>query len=94
MHRPRPGTPPENPAMIVFDLISGDGIHKVCTSAPWHPSLEVRRVEGRPAVYRNESPVLQLLYAATAEITHDQISGGTVRNLGWWAHRLESRGPA
>ncbi len=61
---------------------------------PLHPSLDVRQVEGGHTVCRNESPVLQILYAATAPVTHDQIRGDTARNLGWWSHRLESRTPA
>ncbi len=86
--------PPENRALLVVDLIRGDGIHEVRTSWPLHPSLDVRQVEGGHTVCRNESPVLQVLHAATAKITHDQIRGDTVRNLGWWSHRLESRVPA
>ena len=94
MHRRWLIAPPENRAVLIVDLISGDGIHEVRTSWPLHPSLEVRRVEGGHTVWRNESRVLQILYAASAKSTHDQIRGDTSRNLGWWSHRLESRTPA
>jgi hypothetical protein len=86
--------PPDDRAQIVVDLITGRGSHEVRITWPMHPDLDVCRIPGGHSVRRHQSPVLQLLHAATAELLPDDVRGDEVRNLGWWSHRLESRQPA
>ena len=86
--------PPNDRAQLVVDLVTGGGTHKVRTSWPLHPSLDIHRIRGGHTVSRRQSPVLQLLYAATAPLTCDEVRGDATGNLGWWSDRLESRVPA
>jgi hypothetical protein len=94
VHRRWLVAPPEDRAILVVDLISGDGSHEVRTTWPLHPELDVRQVEGGHTVYRDDSQLLQILYAGTATTTHDEVRADNARNLGWWSQRLESRTPA
>jgi hypothetical protein len=86
--------PPNDRAQLVVDLVTGRGTHEVRTSWPLHPSLDVHRIQGGHTVSRRQSPVLQLLYAATSPLALDDVRGDEIGNLGWWSHRLESRVPA
>ena len=86
--------PPDDRAILVVDLISGAGSHEVRTSWPLHPELDVRPVQGGHAVFRDDSQVLQILYAGTAITAHDQVRANEARNVGWSSQCLESRTPA
>jgi hypothetical protein len=94
VHRRWLVAPPEDRAILVVDLVSGDGSHEVRASWPLRPELDVRRFDNGHTVYRDGSEVLQILHAATASISHGGVRGDDARNLGWSAKRLESRTPA
>ncbi|HEY2725073.1 MAG TPA: alginate lyase family protein [Pseudonocardiaceae bacterium] len=86
--------PPEDAALLVVDLVSGAGTHRVRTSWPLHPALDATRTPDGHLARRDGAPVLCLTYAASAETTHYEVRGDQDTNLGWWSHRLESREPA
>ena len=60
-------------------------------SWPLHPELDVTPTGNGHLVSRDDEPVLQLCYAATASIELQRVKGDTDTNLGWFSDRLESR---
>jgi hypothetical protein len=87
--------PPEEPAILVVDEITGAGVHEVRTSWPLHPHLDVGPVPQGHLVTRNGTAVLRILSAAVpGPADLDQVRGDVKSNLGWWSDRLESRVPS
>jgi hypothetical protein len=80
--------------VVVVDLIDGQADHEVTVSWPLHPELDVTPTGDGHLVTRDDEPVLQLCYAATASIEMQRVKGDTGTNLGWFSDRLESRIPS
>jgi heparinase II/III-like protein len=94
VHRRWLVAPPEDRVILVVDLVVGDGCHQARTCWPLHPDLDMRRIEGGHAVYRNGSPVLEILTAGTMSTTLGEVKGDSASNMGWSSRHLESRVPA
>ncbi|MFE3290953.1 alginate lyase family protein [Rhodococcus sp. NPDC059234] len=86
--------PPGGATVVVVDLVSGSAPHDVRVSWPLHPSLQVTASKVGHLVRRDDAPVLQLAYAATAPLDVEQVRANSDSNLGWWSDRLESRTPS
>jgi hypothetical protein len=86
--------PPSRATVLVVDLVSGDGRHLVRTSWPVHPSLDAIAERDGHLLTRDGVPVAQLVAAATAGLTFEQVRGDTDTALGWWSEQLEVRTPA
>jgi hypothetical protein len=85
---------PYERTQLVVDLVTGNGVHKVGTTWPVHPSLGVTLLETGHILTRGEEPILQLLHAATEPITCEDTFGDEENSFGWWSDRLECRTPA
>lgn len=86
--------PHDGAAVLVVDLLSGRGRHRVRTSWPLHPSLDVKPVSNGHVVTRNGCPVAQIASTATARVVPEEVRGDERNQLGWWSNRLESREPS
>jgi hypothetical protein len=86
--------PPDDPTVVVVDLIDGLSEHDVTVSWPLHPELEVTPVRDGHIVDREGVRVLQICYAATTPIATTQVKADLESHLGWWSDRLESRTPS
>jgi hypothetical protein len=93
-HRRWLSAPPDDPAMLVVDEITGVGVHEMRTSWPLHPDLDAVEVPQGHLVTRNGVAVLQILTAAVPGATVDQVRGDGESHLGWWSDRLEDRVPS
>lgn len=94
VHRRWLSAPPDDPTMVVVDLITGRSEHDIDVSWPLHPELDATATQNGHQVTRDGSPVLQLCYAATSSIEFTALRGDPESNLGWWSGRLEERVPA
>jgi hypothetical protein len=78
-------------SLLVVDLITGEGAHRVRTAWPLHPELDVRTEGGAHLVTRDGRPVLQI---ATSAGTPWAVRGDEETKLGWWSPRFEAWEPA
>ncbi|HNM83070.1 MAG TPA: heparinase II/III family protein [Mycobacterium sp.] len=85
---------PDDPTVVVVDLLDGRSAHDVAVSWPLHPQLDVTATDDGHLVTRAGLPVIQLCYAATAPVQVEQHRGDTDAQLGWFSDRLEAREPA
>ena len=86
--------PPNDPTIVIIDLVEAKGVHDVQVSWPLHPALEVRSDDDGHIVSRGDVAALRLCYAATVPVTVSQTHADPVTNLGWWSERLEARTPS
>lgn len=86
--------PPGQRPQLIVDLVTGLGIHEVRTTWPLHPSLDVVNSGTMHTLTRGESPILQLLHAATGPLVLEDSRGDDTHTLGWWSDLLESRTPS
>jgi hypothetical protein len=95
IHRRWLVAPPEESAILVVDLITGEGEHEVRTSWPLHPALDIRLAPTGHRVERGGAPVLDIAYqAASNNVVLHQSKGDAQRHLGWWSEHLEERQPS
>lgn len=94
MHRRWVSAPPDDPAVLVVDELTGAGDHEMRTSWPVHPDLDVRQIPQGHLVERDGSALLQIVVAGSTAVIPDRIRGDAESNLGWWSDRLESRVPS
>jgi hypothetical protein len=95
---------PDDPGVVVVDLLSGEGAHEVVTSWPLPPDLEIRAPGptgdlGRLVVTRDGATVLHVLQAVGCPSGARRpepvsVRGDEETDLGWWSDRLEARRPA
>jgi glycosyltransferase involved in cell wall biosynthesis len=86
--------PPGDPTVVVVDLLDGPSVHDVAVSWPLHPELDWIPTSDGHLIDRDDVPVLQLSYAATAPVELGQVRADPDSDLGWWSDRLEARTPA
>jgi hypothetical protein len=87
--------PPDDPTVLVVDLVEGRGQHRVRTSWPLHPDLTATADDdGHLATDAAGTPLLGLTYAASAPWIHHHVRGDEESHLGWWSDRLEARQPS
>ena len=89
-HRRYLVAPPDRDWALVLDLLDGTGRHRVRTSWPLHPDLDVEDHGTTHMVTRAGGPVLQVASAGTAPVDLYRVRGDD-DGLGWWSHRFESR---
>lgn len=94
IHRRWVIAPPRGRTQLFIDLLSGSHPHTCSQNWPLHPNLDVVPLASGHLLTRRNQPVIQLLYAASADMTLEQIRGDAESHLGWWSERLESRSPA
>lgn len=93
-HRRYLVAPPDQDWALVLDLVEGAGRHRLRTSWPLHPDLDVALVGTNQVVTRAGTPVMQIASAGTTALAPYQVRGDDDEGLGWWSHRFESRTPA
>ncbi|OZM79361.1 alginate lyase family protein [Pseudonocardia sp. MH-G8] len=93
VHRRYLVAPPDREWTLVLDLLEGAGRHRIRTSWPLHPELDVEEHGNVRVVVRDGEPVLHVASASTAPAHPYRVRGGE-DGLGWWSHRFESRTPA
>jgi hypothetical protein len=93
-HRRYVIAPPGRSEVLVVDLLTGEGEHRVRTTWPMHPELDVRTVGDVHLVTRDGQPVLQIATSATAPATAWATRGDEQTRLGWWSPRFEAWEPA
>jgi hypothetical protein len=89
--------PPEDPTVLVVDLLTGEGQHDIRVSWPVHPAVDAVAGAGDPAPYVLAHPDgqrLHLAYASSGRMTGFALRGDADSDLGWWSDRLESRQPS
>ena len=91
----------EAPSVLVVDLLTGRGEHRVRTSWPLRPDLTATADDDghlvTDAADRPDgagTPLLGLTYAASAPWIHHHVRGDEESHLGWWSDRLEARQPS
>jgi hypothetical protein len=94
LHRRWVIAPPEDRAILVIDLITGEGVHTARTSWPLHPSVDAVLSGAGHSLSRGGRPVLRMMHAATDQFAFDDKYGDEKHALGWWSDRLESRVPS
>jgi hypothetical protein len=82
---------PEGDTVLVVDLFTGSGEHRVRTAWPLHPELEVSTGGDGHRVDRAGVPELRVTTAATAAPALYAVRGDEERRIGWWSRRFESR---
>ncbi len=85
---------PDDPTVVVVDLLDGRSAHDIAVSWPLHPQLDAIPTGEGHLVTRDGHLALQLCYAATAPIEVEQHRAEDHSRLGWWSDRLEARQPA
>jgi uncharacterized heparinase superfamily protein len=90
-HRRYLVAPRDQASVLVVDLLTGEGEHRVRTAWPLHPELDARTAGGTHLVTRDGRPVLQI---ASAAGTAWAVRGDDDTRLGWWSPRFESWEPA
>ncbi|OLS97842.1 hypothetical protein BJF90_42165 [Pseudonocardia sp. CNS-004] len=90
-HRRYLVAPRDQVSVLVVDLLTGEGEHRVRTAWPLHPELEARTAGGTHLVTRNGRPVLQI---ASSAGTPWALRGDDETRLGWWSPRFEAWEPA
>jgi hypothetical protein len=93
-HRRYVVAPREQTSVLVVDLLTGVGEHRVRTAWPLHPELDARTAGDTHLVTRDGRPVLQVATAATAPAAPWAVRGDETARLGWWSPRFESWEPA
>jgi hypothetical protein len=93
-HRRYVVAPPDRHSVLVVDLLTGEGAHRVRTSWPLHPGLAARTAGTTHLVSRDGRPVLQVATAATAQAEPWAVRGDEQARLGWWSSRFEAWEPA
>jgi hypothetical protein len=90
-HRRYLVAPPGEASVLVVDLLTGEGEHRIRTAWPLHPELDVRAAGDTHLVSRDGRPVLQIASAAGSPWA---VRGDEETRLGWWSPRFESWEPA
>jgi hypothetical protein len=93
--------PPDATSMLVVDLFTGAGVHRLRTGWPVHPDFEVREDDARHVVV-DPATGDEVLAVAAAAAGPDgavpaepwSVRGDERRWLGWWSPRFEHRTPA
>ncbi|MGI5125219.1 alginate lyase family protein [Pseudonocardia sp. CA-107938] len=85
--------PPSSDVAVVVDLFTGVGEHRLRTSWPLHPDLDVR-TDGRTHVGTRDGATVSITAAATVPVQSWAVRGDEEQRLGWWSTRFESWGPA
>jgi uncharacterized heparinase superfamily protein len=78
-------------SLLVVDLLTGEGEHRIRTAWPLHPELDVRTAEGTHFVTRDGRPVMQI---ATSAGDPWSVRGDEETRLGWWSPRFEAWEPS
>jgi hypothetical protein len=86
--------PPDQRAVAVIDLLTGVGAHRIRTSWPLAPDLDVRTDGAAHVADRSGRPVLRITTAATGPARGWALRGDEQQRLGWWSGWFESRAPA
>ncbi|WP_433503788.1 alginate lyase family protein [Pseudonocardia halophobica] len=108
VHRRWLSAPPGDPTIVVVDMVTGVGRHRVRTAWPLHPDLDLEstRDETTDLDHRSDSchvatragrPALYIQHTAPSSISlglHQERGGSGPRGLGWWSDRLEARRPS
>jgi uncharacterized heparinase superfamily protein len=90
-HRRYVVAPRGQSSVLVVDLLTGEGEHRVRTAWPLHPELDARMAGDTHLVTRDGRSVLQI---ATAAGTPWAVRGDEETRLGWWSPRFEAWEPA
>ena len=94
VHRRWLVAPPDRTTTLVVDAFTGTGRHRVRTSWPLHPRLDVTSSGLTHHVTEAGEPVMSVVSAATAPLAAWAVRGDESSRLGWWSERFESRVPA
>ena len=86
--------PPDGGAVVVVDAFTGAGSHRLRTTWPVHPRLDVTAQDGGHRVTEGGAAVLHVASAGTVALTEWAVRGDEDTQLGWWSDRFESRVPA
>jgi hypothetical protein len=78
-------------SLLVVDLLTGGGEHRIRTAWPLHPELDVRTADGTHFVTRDGRPVMQI---ATSDGDPWSVRGDEETRLGWWSPRFEAWEPS
>lgn len=93
VHRRHLHAPPGGP-VVVLDLLSGEGVHRVATAWPLGPEVDVSARDAAHDLTIPGAPALTLHHAATAPLVTSAVRADEATALGWWSERLEERRPA
>jgi hypothetical protein len=94
MHRRWLIAPPDDPTIVVVDVLDGRDAHDIAVSWPLHPSLDVTPTLHGFEVTRENNQVMEIACAATNHSEPTAVRGDRFTHLGWWSDRLEARTPA
>ena len=86
--------PPGHDTVVVVDLFTGTGTHRLRTAWPLHPDLAVHTAGPAHVAARDGATVLTVTTAASVPAENWAVRGDAETRLGWWSSSFESWTPA